>query len=68
MKAILRKVKARNYKDLIIENFWLKVKAILRRVKTRNYKDLIDAITIAILKVSQKDIRNCFTHCCYCTS
>ena len=52
MKAILIIVKARNYKDLIIENFWLKVKAILRRVKTRNYKDLIDAITSTILKIS----------------
>lgn len=51
-----------------IENFWSKVKAILRKVKARNYKDLIDAITSAMLKVSQKDIRNWFTHCCYCTS
>lgn len=51
-----------------IENFWSKVKAILRKLKARNYKDLIEAITKAILEVTQQDIRNWFTHCCYCTS
>ncbi len=51
-----------------IENFWSKVKAILRKIKARNYKDLIDAITFAMLQVTQKDIRNWFAHCCYCTS
>jgi transposase len=51
-----------------IENFWSKVKAILRKMKARNYKDLIDAIASAILYVTQKDIRNWFAHCCYCTS
>lgn len=51
-----------------IENFWSKVKSILRKLKTRNYLDLIDAITDAMLQVTQKDIRNWFTHCCYCTS
>lgn len=51
-----------------IENFWSKVKAILKKNKARNYKDLIDAITSAMLQVTQKDIRNGFTHCCYCTS
>ena len=50
-----------------IENFWSKVKAILRKIKARNYKDLIEAITSAMLQVTQKDIRNWFTHCCYCT-
>lgn len=51
-----------------IENFWSKVKAILRKLKARNYKDLIDGITEAMLEVTQQDIRNWFTHCCYCTS
>ena len=51
-----------------IENFWSKVKAILRKIKARNYKDLIDGITSAMLQVTQQDIRNWFTHCCYCTS
>ncbi|PSO48177.1 MAG: IS630 family transposase, partial [Cyanobacteria bacterium SW_9_44_58] len=32
------------------------------------YKDLVDAITEAMLKVTNQDIRNWFTHCCYCTS
>ncbi|MDE5092793.1 transposase [Trichodesmium erythraeum] len=41
-----------------IENFFSKAKAILRRVKVRNYQGLIDAMTSAIFKVSQKDIRN----------
>jgi transposase len=51
-----------------IENFWSKVKAILRKLKPRTYKDLVDAITEAMLKVTHQDIRNWFTHCCYCTS
>jgi len=51
-----------------IENFWSKIKAILRKLKPRTYKDLVDAITEAMLKVTNQDIRNWFTHCCYCTS
>lgn len=51
-----------------IENFWSKVKAILRKIKARNYKDLIEGITSAMLQVTKQDIRNWFTHCCYCTS
>ncbi|WP_287137103.1 transposase, partial [Crocosphaera sp.] len=51
-----------------IENFWSKVKAILRKLKARTYKDLIDGIVEAMAKVTQQDIRNWFTHCCYCTS
>ena len=50
-----------------IENFWSKVKAILRKLKARTYKDLIEGIELAMLEVTQKDIRNWFTHCCYCT-
>lgn len=51
-----------------IENFWSKVKASLRKVKPRNYLDLINAITESMLKVTKKDIRNWYAHCCYCTS
>ncbi len=51
-----------------IENFWSKVKAILKKLKARTYKDLIDGIVEAMAKVTQQDIRNWFTHCCYCTS
>jgi transposase len=51
-----------------IENFWSKVKAMLRKLKARTYKDLIEGIEWAMLQVTQKDIRNWFTHCCYCTS
>jgi hypothetical protein len=45
-----------------------KVKAILRKLQARTYQDLIDGITEAMLQVTQQDIRNWFTHCCYCTS
>jgi transposase len=45
-----------------------KVKAILRKLKPRTYKDLVNGITEAMLKVTNQDIRNWFTHCCYCTS
>jgi transposase len=51
-----------------IENFWSKVKAILRKIKARTYQNLIDGIIDAMLQVTQQDIRNWFTHCCYCTS
>jgi len=51
-----------------IENFWSKVKAMLRKLKARTYKDLIEGIELAMLEVTQKDIRNWFTHCCSCTS
>ncbi|NEP51267.1 MAG: IS630 family transposase [Moorea sp. SIO3C2] len=51
-----------------IENFWSKVKAILKKIKARTYKELIEGIADAILKVTKEDIRNWFTHCCYCTS
>lgn len=51
-----------------IENMWSKVKAILRKIKARTYKDLINAITDAMLQVTKSDLRNWFTHCCYCTS
>ena len=51
-----------------IENFWSKVKSILIKLKARTYVDLIDAITDAMLQVTQTDISNWFAHCCYCTS
>lgn len=51
-----------------IENFWSKIKALLRKTAARTYKDLIDAIVNAMLRVTKKDIRNWFAHCCYCTS
>lgn len=51
-----------------IENFWSKVKALLRKLKARTYKDLINGIFHGMLSVTQQDIPNWFTHCCYCTS
>ncbi|MGK7955779.1 MAG: IS630 family transposase, partial [Crocosphaera sp.] len=37
-------------------------------LKARTYKDLIDVIVDAMAQDTQQDIRNWFTHCCYCTS
>lgn len=51
-----------------IENFWSKVKGILRSLGARTYQALEQAIAEAFSQVSEPDIRNWFTHCCYCTS
>lgn len=51
-----------------IENFWSKVKNQIRKLKPRNYNDLVEAISFAMEQVTQSDIHNWFTHCCYCTS
>ncbi len=51
-----------------IENFWSKVKNPLRSIGARTYKDLDLAIAEAYSQVSLKDIRNLFTHSCYCIS
>lgn len=51
-----------------IENCWSKIKSILRSIGARSYPDLAQAIETAFNKVSLSDIRNWFTHCCYCTS
>ncbi|NCJ04956.1 IS630 family transposase [Synechococcales cyanobacterium C] len=50
-----------------IENFWSKVKAILRACGARTYQALANAIEIAFEEVSEVDIINWFSHCCYCT-
>ena len=51
-----------------IENCWSKIKSLLRSIGARNYPDLVQAIEEAFKKLSLKDIRSWFTHCCYCTS
>lgn len=51
-----------------LENFWSKVKGILRSLGARTYQALEKAIAEAFSQVSEQDIRNWFTHCCYCTS
>ena len=50
------------------ENFGSKVKSTLRCLGTRTYQALESAIANAFSQVSEPDIRNWFTHCCYCTS
>lgn len=51
-----------------IESCWSKIKSVLRSIGARTYPDLVQAIEVAFEQVSLKDIRNWFTHCCYCTS
>ena len=51
-----------------IENFWSKVKSILRKTAARTYQELVDGITHTMLEVTQENIRNWVTHCCYCAS
>ena len=51
-----------------IENFWSKVKSTFRCLGARTYQALESAIANAFSQVSEPDIRNWFTHCCYCTS
>ena len=51
-----------------IENFWSKVKGILQKIAPRTYIDLVEGIASAMGEVSEEDIHNWFTHCCYCTS
>lgn len=51
-----------------IEPFWSKVKTILNSIEARTYEALEEGIKSAYNQISLKDIRNWFTHCCYCTS
>lgn len=51
-----------------IENFWSKVKSRLKKLGARTYKDLIEGISEAMVQVTTENIRNWFSHCCYCTS
>lgn len=51
-----------------IENCWSKLKSLLRHIGARTYPDLAKAIESAFNQISVDDIRNWFTHCCYCTS
>ncbi len=51
-----------------IEKLWSKVKNTLRSIGARTYQDLDLAIAEAYSQVSLKDIRNWFTHSCYCIS
>ena len=52
-----------DFRQKIIEVYELE-KLSIRKLAKR----FIDGIFDAMLSVSQQDIRNWFTHCCYCTS
>ena len=51
-----------------IESCWSKLKGILRSFGARTYQALESAITQAYQQVSEQDLYNWFTHCCYCAS
>jgi transposase len=51
-----------------IENYWSKLKTILRSIGPRTYKELDEAIKAAYSQISLENIRNWFTHGCYCDS
>jgi transposase len=51
-----------------IENYWSKLKTILRTIGARTYKELDEAIKEAYSQISLENIRNWFTHRCYCDS
>ncbi|NMG19640.1 IS630 family transposase [Brasilonema bromeliae SPC951] len=51
-----------------IENCWSKIKEYLRSLAARSRENLENGITNAMDAVSLKEIRNWFSHCCYCTS
>jgi transposase len=51
-----------------LENCWSKIKSILRQISARTYPDLVKALEFALTQVSEQEVRNWFTHCCYCTS
>ena len=50
-----------------IENLWSKLKSYLRSIEARTREALHDAIRDGLGLITLKDIRNWFTHCCYCT-
>lgn len=51
-----------------IENCWSKSKTNLKKLEPRTYPDLVVAIKESLDSITTNDIRNWFTHCCYCSS
>ena len=51
-----------------IENCCSKLKQYLRSVAARSRDALESALVAAIDSVTPKDLRNWFSHCCYCTT
>ena len=48
-----------------IEKMWSKVKALLRSIKLRDFKTLVEAIAIALRKVTSSDLIGYFQSCGY---
>ena len=51
-----------------IEEAFSKIKGILRRAETRSREALVEAMGVAISKISATDARGFFGHCGYSTS
>jgi transposase len=51
-----------------IENCWSKAKTNLKKLEPRTYPDLVAALDQSLDAIATEDIRNWFTHCCYCSS
>ncbi len=49
-----------------IESLWSKLKSHLRSVEARTRETLHEAIRDGLQSITLKDVRNWFTHCCYC--
>ncbi|MBW4473334.1 MAG: transposase [Stenomitos rutilans HA7619-LM2] len=49
-----------------IKNCFSKLNSILRSIGARRYPELNEAIDAAFYQVSLSDLRNWFSHCCYC--
>jgi transposase len=50
-----------------IESMWSKVKQVLRSIAARTFDGLVDAIGIALDKITARDLIGWFTHCGYAT-
>lgn len=51
-----------------IEHLWSELKSFVRRFAPKTEEALKQLLKLALLLVSEKSLKNYFTHCCYCTS
>ncbi len=50
-----------------IEHLWWELKAFIRRFVPKNLEAVTKLLELGIKLCSSKQIKNYFTHCCYCT-
>ena len=51
-----------------IESCWSKLKQYLRSLCARSRESIEQAISLGLDLITESDIKNWFTHCCYCIS